>query len=578
MNDILVMLLSTFNRDEIYISTAKDKDGNKYSYYHQMEPIPLMLKEKKQLDAIVALCTEETYFTKEINLIGKKDNGTEEINHIVTSAVDYFKSKFGDLFIPIKVDVKNPAKGINETIRKIREEYNGNSGLNLILDSHGGRRDIQNILQAVVRLLENEGINIKDNYVVDGFAPSFTILEDKQSIEINDFHAGMNEFFNTGKGDSLSKFIDSCPKNDSNSMLVKIINKISNAILLCDMNSFEDGLNDMDEWLKNRKEDESYIDIFIDAFKSDYGKLLDKENRGYIDIIEWCLKKKFYQQALTIVESKMPKTIINSKALFFDWDDIYTYNSGEKIYLETIINEAKKDWEEKENYLLHEFARTYVSSVVEKELVEYNYQYDDYKITGVDNQIDEYTTRHSKIRSFFELDGMLKNKKSDLVNESIQNDGSVNVSFYKDRQQVRINNINISLNMNSDEDNKKLLLLLKLHMTLKNQRNITNHGSNHDRRITIEELKDGLELYCELARELKINKCLEYERIKRDIFKIESISRSGKSFLGNCKKYKNCQMPVTEVDCAEDYHSLIGMEYEVKYIEFSNNRWRVELL
>ena len=51
--------------------------------------------------------------------------------------------------------------------------------------------------------------------------------------------------------------------------------------------------------------------------RDSYGdELLDNSKRKTINEIKWCIEKDFIQQALTLVESKMPKEIIEHNFLY----------------------------------------------------------------------------------------------------------------------------------------------------------------------------------------------------------------------------------------------------------------------
>ncbi len=464
MNHILVMLLSTFNSTEVRQSVAIGEDGKEYRYFHQMEPVPQMLQDKGKLNTIVALCTKETFENKDLNINGEMVN---------TSEVQYFQNKFSEFDTKfVLVDPDNPAKGIVEATHIIRDLYS-KSECRLWVDIHGGFRALQTTFQVVISILEKEGISSEKNYSVKGKVGEFHIVEENQSFDINYLFSGMNEFFNTGKADMLEKFVGSRPANEQNSKLVSIIKMISDAILLCDMDSFDAGCDRMAAWLKQRKNDDSYIDIFVEYFKADYGPLLEKK-KGIISKIEWCKNKDYLQQALTLIESKMPEKIYNTYIACTNLNDTVKVQNR-VIKIVNLVNESKPDWESCANYLIRKYA---FKVILERD--------------------------KSKNVTYLDLHGNIKN----MVEKAIKAPKPVkglNTSF--EMMDKKKNSFKITFKyMKPEETQSMFVLFMKLHMTLKEQRNNAAHGvsGKKEERIKAAQVKAAIEAYIELAKVLKI--------------------------------------------------------------------------
>ncbi len=466
MNNTLVMLLSTFNSEEIKKSIARDELGNEYHYYHQMEPVPRMLKERENLDTIVALCTKETFDEKELKI-------GEERKTI--SAVNYFKEVLSDVDVKcVLVDANNPAEGIikaTDEIRSLRSQHE--TGFNLWVDIHGGFRSLQTTFQVIISLLEKEGISSKKNYTVVGKDGKYEIKEEKQSFDINYLFAGMNEFFNTGKADMLAKFLSGEQSNENNVELVNIIDTISDAIQLCDIDSFDAGCDKMAQWLQNRETDGSYIDIFVEYFKADYGRLLDKK-KGITSRIEWCVDKDYIQQALTIIESKMPKKIYNAFIKCSNMDD-QVQVGNETRNVRKLVSETKPRWESIDNYLVMKYAFA--------------------KVLGRDeNDEIEYLNLREDIEPLV----------NDTINNSQMIDGGLATTLSMNWRNV---DYEIKVKYQKDDSTQSMFkLFLQLHMTLKNQRNSAAHGASGPNcdRIKAEDVKKAIRAYLKLARALNI--------------------------------------------------------------------------
>ena len=84
------------------------------------------------------------------------------------------------------------------------------------------------------------------------------------------------------------------------------------------MSAFQKSLEDMSNWLNNREiKQDSLLELFIKNIRMDYGVLL-KEDHDVIDEIQWCLTKGYLQQALTLIESKMPEELFKKGIFSYD--------------------------------------------------------------------------------------------------------------------------------------------------------------------------------------------------------------------------------------------------------------------
>ena len=110
--------------------------------------------------------------------------------------------------------------------------------------------------------------------------------------------------------------------------------------------------------------------VFQSLIRESYGeKLLDNEHRRTIDEIKWRIEKDFIQQALTLVESKMPTEIIRNNFLYcpelFDKGSSGTFiKTSERDHLEE-KDSPKKPWEPR-TYCIYEQkkARTEINVLV----------------------------------------------------------------------------------------------------------------------------------------------------------------------------------------------------------------------
>jgi len=58
----------------------------------------------------------------------------------------------------------------------------------------------------------------------------------------------------------------------------------------------------------------------MESIRQDYGPLLTEDQISFIDLVKWAYRKGFWQQTLTLIESRAPEDIV-SRGFYFYSDD-----------------------------------------------------------------------------------------------------------------------------------------------------------------------------------------------------------------------------------------------------------------
>ena len=61
--------------------------------------------------------------------------------------------------------------------------------------------------------------------------------------------------------------------------------------------------------------------ILENTIRMDYGSLLEGEELDELELVRWALRKKFYQQAVTIIESRVPQDFVRQRILYYCEDE-----------------------------------------------------------------------------------------------------------------------------------------------------------------------------------------------------------------------------------------------------------------
>lgn len=295
----------------------QNEDGEEvvFSAISQLEPITRMLNSKlgkkgEKLDKIIILETELTL----AELEGKPP------------AVDYYKQRIAlsaqetknihvpvdeNQYVDIPIDENVLAEGIREAIDIILQEnekcIKSNDKMKLWIDTQGGLRDVVMVFTAIISLLREQGIEAEGIYSIR-FESGKTkenpcpIIDQTKKYDIFKFVSAMQEFMDFGKATGFKKYYG------EETSFVKAIEKIADAIQICQPQMFENALRGFAAYLKSNQDKigDPYLQIFIEFIKKDYGVLLEKPD-DTIEQIKWCVRKEFYQQAMTIYTEKIPR-------------------------------------------------------------------------------------------------------------------------------------------------------------------------------------------------------------------------------------------------------------------------------
>ena len=317
--NVLLLAMSTLPRNihESSICYLNNNETIKKTYLGQLEPVPMMLSDtlKGGLDQIIVLASKDTLKPIENEKQIETTDGIITISEKQT-AFGFFEKRMKDMqvcseIVKIELEQNMLQKAIKDTVTQLRQLKDCNKNFNLYLDMHGGPRDNQLVFDAIISLLHTEGIEVRGSYTVHNAENpnEYTIDSTDDSLELFEFVAGMNEFFNYARSTSLERLFEK--DND----LVKCIRKVCDSIQLCKMDEFENNLVDLNGKLNSvgEDQDDNYLDLFVSTIKNDYGKLLSEHT--IYDTLVWCMKKEFYQQALTIVESQVPKFLFEQRII-----------------------------------------------------------------------------------------------------------------------------------------------------------------------------------------------------------------------------------------------------------------------
>jgi hypothetical protein len=100
---------------------------------------------------------------------------------------------------------------------------------------------------------------------------------------------------------------------------------IDTGISLCDITDIERGIARLKEIFNEEDQitgdsfTEKFFNIIVQGIRQDYGPLLSKDEIEFIDLVKWAYRKGFWQQTLTLIESRAPRDFAD-KGIFYYCD------------------------------------------------------------------------------------------------------------------------------------------------------------------------------------------------------------------------------------------------------------------
>ena len=343
------------------------------------------------IDRIVILATKEAREKKERTLI---DGEGKEISKENVDAVSFFEDEIlayvakrkensedeeyclknlsltEDKFVVVDLDKYSPENAdevIYDAVKAIKGD--GDKEINLYINMQGGIRSTMMKMNAITELLESQNVRVVGRYANNYNArepqpyESVSVADDYRPYELV---TAMTIFKKYGRGEKLLEYFSDADKYPLSNKLAEAIKLAADSIQLCDVDGFDEAIEAIREFDNEYKESEASttLKIIYQDIKSDYESILNAEHK-YVAQIRWCLNKGFLQQAMTILESKMPDEYVRSGMVYFckkgQEEDVL--NKFELMYENNYLIEGKQK-DSKEAFMMKNINHFFINSIV----------------------------------------------------------------------------------------------------------------------------------------------------------------------------------------------------------------------
>ena len=240
-----------------------------------------------------------------------------------------------------------------------------------------------------------------------------------------------------------------------------------------------------------------------------------------LDVVEWLYRKKFYQQVITYVESRIPKEwvevkITDEKATAAE-EAAKAEDEARKASEKAVIEDEAVAAKESEKRILFFISSQKLQEV--KDLLKKNYEEDEnlllsqfaYECVAWS---DITTKKGIPVASFEDIDQLRKKgfvKKYKVQKETVgygiyykEKDGNFSRGIYDyNMKKERMEVMDVILNCDGEEEATRIRCFVLLYYLLKNERNKYNHMIQNKVRADQETLGKVLKMFLDIAKSLQ---------------------------------------------------------------------------
>ncbi len=226
---------------------------------------------------------------------------------------------------------------------------------------------LMNIMD-IIGTMHEDGITVRNTFTTTEATNAIAgeIRDDTLGYGITELAAATRAFLKYGKVDMLVEYWNkSGARNELIERMIYAMRRIDIGISLCNIREMEEGIAILRELFRetdSRPDPDDYFSnlfmVLADGIRADYGKLMEGEETQFIDLVKWGYSKKFYQQTLTLIESRAPREFV-SKGFYY-----YCNNEMLKEHVVMLLAEVRASMKPFEYWQMddidHYFLKSYI--------------------------------------------------------------------------------------------------------------------------------------------------------------------------------------------------------------------------
>ena len=174
-------------------------------------------------------------------------------------------------------------------------------------------------------------VRLKKIFTVRGSATNLagSIRDDTDGFGVTELTHAIHAFLNYGKADMIVKlWEESGVHNESIAGMIYAMRHVDVGLSMCNLSEMEQGILRLRQLLRDEKLWRDFgnsgmlFSVIAENILEDYGPLLQGDGDiPFIDLVKWAYRHQFYQQTLTLIESKAPDSLVQSGIFYYCNDE-----------------------------------------------------------------------------------------------------------------------------------------------------------------------------------------------------------------------------------------------------------------
>ena len=273
-------------------------------------------------------------------------------------------------FVPVETEGIMSIETISGIVKTVlSDDALDDSGIDINMDTQGlGVNNSNSLISTFLVMNRKTGYGCKLKGLISSvIAPedfAGSVVNVLKSYEIQNLLSGIDIFLEYGKDSKLKEYWNTLGVEDADADLLFFgMDRVDEGISLCNVDMISYGINVIRNVINNpanpSQDRNIYLDIIMNAIRSDYGELLEGEELSVPELLKWSFRKGLYQQTLTIIESRVPDDIVKRGIYYYAQteDDMEKFMSALNILYWNEVSKMRWSYNHPDHYFLKYYGR-----------------------------------------------------------------------------------------------------------------------------------------------------------------------------------------------------------------------------
>lgn len=183
-----------------------------------------------------------------------------------------------------------------------------------------------NVLDILISMPESK-VHLKKIFTVRSLQRRMAgiVRDDTEGFGVTELFHAIRAFLNYGRADMIMDiWKKSGESNESIARMIYAMRDVDVGLSMCNISEVERGILSLRELFRSEefwRESGYYGMLFTliaESIREDYGALLEGEGEiNFIEMVKWAYRHQFYQQTLTLIESRTPENLVRSGIFYY---------------------------------------------------------------------------------------------------------------------------------------------------------------------------------------------------------------------------------------------------------------------